>query len=258
MNKTVKTILLLGTLTAVIAIAVAIKVIWFPTIKDIWFQGRGQQLKLAPAGLVILRPTHFPHSAANTFLNANVNGKQRVAARNMTFQRLIAIAYEYNQGHISLPDGTPTNGFDILITAPGDYHQKLKDLILRKTGYTADVETQDADVLALKVVDPHPAYMTPSAPDEKDGGGGVTNGRLYLMHVKFGDIAKGLDNFMKTPVVDETGLSNNYYDFSLKWSRGMNPNNFSRDEFDKIVADWGLAFEPDTAPMEMLVVKKKY
>jgi uncharacterized protein (TIGR03435 family) len=64
---------------------------------------------------------------------------------------------------------------------------------------------------------------------------------------------------LKTPVVDKTGLTN-FYDFSLAWDaqtrRGIQNGTLSPEEGEKILAGWGLALEPDTASIEMLVVEK--
>jgi uncharacterized protein (TIGR03435 family) len=60
-------------------------------------------------------------------------------------------------------------------------------------------------------------------------------------------------------VVDKTGLTN-YYDFSLVWDaptqRLIQGGSLDNETGGKILAEWGLGLEPDTAAMEMLVVKK--
>jgi uncharacterized protein (TIGR03435 family) len=59
--------------------------------------------------------------------------------------------------------------------------------------------------------------------------------------------------------VDKTSLTN-YYDFSLAWNMQfmmkLENDSTARPAIDKILGDWGLGLETDTAPMEMLVVKK--
>jgi len=251
MNQTTKIILANIAVAGCIAIVVVAKIIWFPTVQDAWFQTNGRQLRTVPNGLVIVRPTHFPHTPTNSVGYANDNGKMRVAGRNVTFLYLMAMAYQYNPSRVSLPVGAPTNNFDFVVTGA---QEKLRTVILKKTGYSAQIQTQDTDVLALKVADPDSTALAPSGPDEKQNVN-FKQGRLYFTHMKLKGIADGLQGVLKTPVVDETGLSN-YYDFSLPWSRNMNPNNLTRDDLDKIVGAWGLQFVPDTASIEMLVVKK--
>jgi uncharacterized protein (TIGR03435 family) len=254
MNQTAKVVLLSVALLLVVAAGVAVKMIWFPTIKDIWFEN-ARQLRLAPGGLIVVRPTHFPHATTNDLICVPYQRGNKLAGRNVTFQQLISIIYQYNPGRVYLPPGAPGNNFDILVTVPlYTARERLKKMILSKTGYTASVETRDADVLALKVENPNSPNMTPSAANERQDSN-FKNGKLYLTHMKLQDITGGLENFMKTPVVDETGMSN-YYDFTLDWKPGMNPNQLSRDDFDRIIGGWGLKLEPDTSSVEMLVVRK--
>jgi len=60
------------------------------------------------------------------------------------------------------------------------------------------------------------------------------------------------------PVVDKTGLTN-FYDFSVAWDpqvrQQLHDRQTARAAVDKILNAFGLALKPDTAPLEMLVVK---
>jgi len=68
-----------------------------------------------------------------------------------------------------------------------------------------------------------------------------------------------LEGILKMPVVDKTGLTN-YYDFSLVWdsqtAQQIQNGTLDQATGQKILAEWGLGLEPDTASLEMLVVKK--
>jgi uncharacterized protein (TIGR03435 family) len=59
--------------------------------------------------------------------------------------------------------------------------------------------------------------------------------------------------------VDKTGLTN-FYDFSLIWdtktAQQIQSGTLDNETGKKILAEWGLGLEPDTASIEMLVVKK--
>lgn len=252
MSRTTKIILASVAAIVLLAAAVTVKLIWFPSVKEAWFQVMPQRLRLVPPGIVVVRETHFPKATTNSISYSN-NGKGWMVGRNVTFQMLMAMAYQYNPGRVYLPPSAPKNDFDFLVTAtpPAD---KLKAEIKKKTGYIASVETRDTDVLALKVTDPNSAGLKTSDANERQNTN-VKNGRLYFTHTKLETVTGGLEQFLKFPVVDETGLTN-YYDFSLEWKAGTNPNKFTREQFDKILAEWGLALEPDTASVEMLVVKK--
>lgn len=212
-------------------------------------------MRQAHRGLVVVRPTHFPNVPADdiVYTGAPKGGGLWVAGRNVTFQRLVSMAYNYNPGRVYIPPGAPKNNFDVLITIPKP-EDRLKKIITNQLGYTAHVETRDADVLAMKVDDPNSPGLVLSGSDEKQNAD-VKKGRMYLTHMKLQDVTSGLEYVLKTPVVDETGLSN-YYDFSLAWTPSVRTGNLTRDDIDKIIGEWGLKLESDTESMEMLVLKK--
>lgn len=75
------------------------------------------------------------------------------------------------------------------------------------------------------------------------------------------ELTGGFEQVLRTPVVDETGLSN-YYDFSLAWNTQflmrLRDESTARPAVDKLLGGWGLGLEPDTASLEELVVKKAW
>ena len=240
-----------------VAMAVVVKLVFFPSVSDKFFQTNAV-LRQAPPGLAIVRPTHFPKPPTNGITFSTVKGSQWIVGRNVTFQNLIAIAYSYNPGRISLPVGLPKNNFDFLVTVPKDPEAGLRSAIRKKLGYTAQPETRDTLVLALKVEDPNSPGLKVSLDSEKENTN-VKNGRLYFTHTQLSVVTDGLEGILKTPLVDKTGLTN-YYDFSLIWdaqtAQQIQSGTLDQATGQKILADWGLALESDTASLEMLVVKK--
>lgn len=257
-----KTIVLVSVLALALAAAVAVKMIFFPSISDKFFQTNAARLRLVPPGLVVVRPTHFADSAKrpspqNQVGSATVKGARWMVGINMTFQNLIATAYSHNPGRITLPSDPPKGNFDFLVTVPKDPQTRLQLAIRKKLGYTAQVETIDTPVLALKVEDPNSSGLKVST--AKSDNLAEKNGRLYFTHQRLTTITDGLEGILKMPVVDKTGLTN-YYDFSLIWDaqtmKQIQNGTLDQATGQKILADWGLALEPDTASIEMLVVKK--
>ena len=252
---------LVSVLVLVLA-AVAVKLIFFPSVSDKYFQISAARLRQAPQGLVIVRPTHFANSTKrsspqNQLGYASVKGAQWMVGINVTFQNLIATAYSCNAGRVALPSDAPKGNFDFLVTVPNDPQARLQSAIRRKLGYTADLETRDTPVLALKVEDPNlPGLKVSTATTENET---QKNGRLYFTHMKLNVVMDGLENILKTPAVDKTSLTN-YYDFSLIWdaqtAKQIQNGTLDNETGKKILAEWGLGLEPDTASIEMLVVKK--
>jgi uncharacterized protein (TIGR03435 family) len=261
MTKT-KTMVLGSVLVLVLmAAVVAVKMIFFPSVNDKFFQINSARLQHVPPGLAVVRPTHFPDSPKKSsppgMMQTSVKGTTWMVGRNVTFQQLIATAYSYNPGRIALPSDAPKGNFDFLVTVPKDPQARLQSAIRRKLGYAAQVETRDTDVLALKVEDPNSPGLKVSTAAQ--GNISPRNGRLYLTHMRLSNLGSLLEQILKLPVVDKTGLTN-FYDFSLIWdahtAQQIQNGTLDNETGRKILAEWGLGLEPDTASIEMLVVKK--
>jgi uncharacterized protein (TIGR03435 family) len=256
-----KAILLTSVVVLVLAAAVTVKLVFFPSVDDKYFLISPQRLAQVPSGFVIVRPTHFPSSPKKTsppgVMQTSIKGAMRMVGRNVSFQQLIATAYSYDPAHIMLPPDAPKGNFDYLVTVPKDPPTRLQSAIRRKLGYTAQVETRDTPVLALKIENPALPGLKLSTATREDVS--PKNGRLYFTHAQLSVVTDGLEGMLKTPVVDKTGLTN-FYDFSLVWDaqtqRAIQNGTMDNETGSKILAEWGLGLEPDTASMEMLVVKK--
>lgn len=255
-----KTLVTTGVAVLVLAAAaVAVKLAFFPSLDDKFFQVRyGGALQHAPPGLAVVRPTHFPKPPTNGINIVNVNGAQWMVGRNMTFQRLIAEAYSYNVGRVMLPVTAPKQNYDFLVTTADSPREHLQTAIRKKLGYTAKPETRDTPVLALKVENPNSDGLKISREGERENAD-VRNGRLYFTHMKLSILTDGLEQIVKMPVVDKTGLTG-YYNFSLVWdaktSQQIQNGTLDEETGKKILAEWGLGLEPDTASLEVLVVKR--
>jgi uncharacterized protein (TIGR03435 family) len=257
------TLFLITTLAVIGALAFGVKVLFFPTVKDTYFAtSRGGLLKV-PAGLAAVRPTHFPlHRESVTYANpekGSGDASWRMSGRNVPLQDLIATAYSETRGRVVMPDNAPTNAYDFIATTR-DPRSSLQKAIHNTLHYVGDRETNETDVLAMKIVDPSLPGMTPSAAGE-NGKTSFKKGKLTLYHMQIKELTHPFEQFLKTPIVDETGLTN-YYDATLEWNNSMgsrlqNPST-ARPIVDKLLKDWGLALEPDTSSIEVLVVKKVY
>src|SRR5581483_10316502 len=164
MNRTMKITLASVAALVLIAAVVAVKMIWFPSVNNAWFQPDRQKLRQVPAGKVIVRRTQFP-AASQSGQMALVNNK-RLVGRNVAFKNMMATAYGENPGFVWMPPDAPKYNFDYLVTANSDGQGLLREAIQKKTGYTASKEMHDADVLALKIVDPSLPGFKVSAANE--------------------------------------------------------------------------------------------
>jgi len=242
-----------------VVLATVVKLHFHPAVKDAWFQD-GNGLAQAPAGLVIVRPTHFERASGKVRHVHDGDSLARTAGRNVSFRDLLAEAYDCSPGQVVLPPGTPQNGFDFLVTRSPHPRQYLRAAIEKQFGCTAMSEIRNTDVLVLKVKNAALPGLAVSADGETDDVN-YRNGKLYFQHQPLSVLFKGLENGLKQPVMDQTGLTN-YYDFSLVWGRGvdqaMRRGTFNLAAVNTVFNGWGLELQPDTASMEMFVVKKAY
>lgn len=245
----------------VIGAVVAVKLAFFPSIKEDYFAMNQRSLRAVPFGLVVVRPTHFPKSAHKGVMwgSAPRLGKPvwRMLGRNVSLPELIGAAYGKNADRVVLPVTAPHTNYDFLVTATRNQQQQLQRAIRNKLGLDARTEMRDTAVLALKAPDPSQLHLAPSdahaAQNVK-----FDNGRLQFTHIQMGELLQGLEQVTKLPVTDKTGLTN-YYDFSIAW--GPQVETRLRNEataqavVNKIVNDLGLVMEPDEDRTEMLVVR---
>ena len=180
-----------------------------------------------------------------------------MVGRNIDFKTLIATAYSRNPARIFIPADAPKKNFDFLVTTPKEPQAQLQSAIRRKLGYTAGLETSDTDVMALKVDNSNlPGLKISTA---KRDNVEEKNGRLYFTHMKISTILDGMEQAIRMPVVDKTGLTN-FYDFSLVWNmqiaKQIQDGGMDSEMGRKILEEWGLGIHPDTASIEMLVAKK--
>jgi uncharacterized protein (TIGR03435 family) len=230
----------------------------FSRVKDSYFYPDADRLHSVPAGLVILRPTHFPHEDAKIRHYHVDDSLARTVGRNASFRNMMAEAYDCNPAEIVLPPDAPQGGFDFLVTTDKHVRDHLRTAIEKNLNYTAHEETRATDAWVLTVNDPSLPGLTLSPDGEKDDAA-LKDGRVYLTHQQSSDIAHGLAQGLNRPVLDETGLTN-YYDFSIVWNgniqRAMDKGALDLQGTRKVLATLGLAIEATNAPMDVYVVTR--
>jgi len=258
---------LAGTLVIAL-IVVAVKLMFFRSVSDNYFARDYRSFSQVSAGLVVLRPTHYPFLKHEGIFTLHLSEHEwRMMGRNVPLRDVMAAAYGGNPSRVMLPPGAPKGNFDFLITVSTNQRARLQTAIRQKLGYVAQKETRDTDVLALKVVDEHPANLTISVPGEKQNAT-FNDIKITLQHLPLLLIAEdghamrvtdGLEQFLAIPVVDKSEMTN-LYDYSMIWDmstrKQLRDPATARPAVDKIIGGWGLGLKPDTASLEMLVAKK--
>jgi len=255
--------------TVVIAlIVVAVKLMFFRSVSDNYFARDYRSFSQVPGGLVVLRPTHYPFLKHEGIFTMNLSEHEwRMMGRNVPLIDVMAAAYGGNPSRVVLPSGAPKGNFDFLITVSTNQRAHLQAAIRQKLGYVAQKETRDTDVLVLKVVDEHPPNLAVSGSEERQNAN-FNDIKITLQHLPLLLIAEdghpmrmtdGLELFLATPVVDKSEMTK-LYDYSMIWDmptrKQLRDPATARPAVDKILGGWGLGLKPDTASLEMLVVKQ--
>jgi uncharacterized protein (TIGR03435 family) len=129
----------------------------------------------------------------------------------------------------------------------------------RKLGFVGHREMRDMDVLVLKVRRPNAPGLKPPTNGNSDE---VQNGRYYCDNAPLSSdsgwypgITHFLEYYFDMPVIDQTGLTQNFH-IDLKWNelgRGdPNHNALKQALLDQL----GLELVPSNMPVEMLVVER--
>lgn len=247
--------------TLVLAAAITVKWIFFPSIKDEYFSMNQRSLHQAPSGIVVVRPTHFPKSFRKGVMSDVIQKSGRpvwqMVGRNVTFQELVASAYGRSPDRVVLPVDAPKTNFDFLVTASGDVQHRLQTAIRKKLGFIAHAEMRDQEVLAMKVQDASLPGLTLSDASAKPNVN-FDHGKLHFTHMRLQMITGGLEQVFKKPVVDRTALTN-FYDFSVvmdaQTQRQLQNETNAAVAVKKILAGWGIGLVPDSDRVEMLVVR---
>jgi uncharacterized protein (TIGR03435 family) len=254
-----KTVAVAALILVLGAIAVVVKVSFFPSIKDSYFQLDYGQFQKVPDHLLVLRPTHFhnPRDGASFIASTTTKTGQytlRMMGRHVSLEQVVAAAYQCNLSRIVPPLIKPNGVFDYLVTVPDQPQQHLQAAIKKKLGYVASWKERDTDVLLLKVQMPDPPGFQPSTAQSQDVS--FKNGRYYFTHMRPETLVGFLESGFKQPVLDRTGLTN-YYDFSVALNSRTRGKPDQAD-MEKVLNDLGLKLEPGNESMQMLVVEKSH
>lgn len=256
-NQTKMTAAVGGAILMTVAAATVAQQATSTAVNDGYFTPATDKLRQLPAGLNVVRPTHFPEAYGRIRHVYDGDSLARTVGRNVTFRELMAEAYDCTPGHVVLPAEAPAGGYDFLVTIAPHSRRFLRADIKQEMGYTASEETRNTGVLVLQVVDAGLPGLTNSPAGEDDD---ITfkDGQLHFQHQTLDVIFQGLEEGLKQPVLDETGLTNTY-DFSVVWTpeiqQSMRDGSFSLEGVNKALAGLGLALKPETTNQDMVIVK---
>jgi uncharacterized protein (TIGR03435 family) len=234
-----------------------VKQVCFTTVDDRWFVVDYQNLLRAPAGVLVVRPTHYaqsPWSGSFSASSSYQSGKYlpRLLGRNVSLDQVIAMAYQCPESRVLLLPGTPTNYFDFLVTVRRKPVERMQAAVKRKLGYTAHWQERETEVLQLKVQTPNAPGLRASSADRSNVD--LKDGRLYFTRQPMERLPELLERVLGKPVQDKTGLTG-FYDFSVAWVRGRS-HSLDETALKNSLRELGLTCESESDSLRMMVVER--
>ena len=203
-------------LIAIVLAGIAVKILFFPSVKDAYFALNFRGLQQVPGGLVVLRPTHYPFLRyADPLYAASPHSHTNfwIVGRNAPLNDVIAVAYDWDPSRVVLPSDARKSNFDFLVTRDDRPREQLQAAIRRKLGYQVHAELREVAVLALKVVNPDLPGLKVSDPDSPHGARN-DNVKINFTNLPVSIVCQVLKQFYGISAVDKTGLTN-FYNYSL-------------------------------------------
>jgi uncharacterized protein (TIGR03435 family) len=254
-----------GVLLATGTATVTFKQIAFRRSDEAWrVENVSSDMVSRAAPQVRIMPTKFPGSP-NTRLAGAGPGSDKCVGINVSAADIVQMAYNWSPARMTFAVPLPSESYDFIQTLPQGSADALQAELSKKLGLTGRTESRSTDVLLLKVRRPNAPGLRPP----------VHGGAFFMAHEGDGDRIRiddeplavensphdgaGLANFLerlfKTPVIDQTGLTQ-HFSIDLRW---QNPGGRNSDQTalkQALLDQLGLELVPARAPVEMLVVER--
>lgn len=201
---------------------------------------------------VRILPTRFSFPRNNLATNAD---RSKWGGIGVRLAEIVWAAYDWRPGRIVFDTPQPAARYDFISTLDESSGEALQQELKKELGFVAQKEMREMDVLVLKVRRANAPGLKPAISGGNDW---MSAGRYYCDNRPIssaGNAAQGLTKFLEayfgTPVVDETGLTQNF-NIDLRWdAEGPRPETLKKAILDQL----GLELASDRRSIEVLVVK---
>jgi uncharacterized protein (TIGR03435 family) len=211
-------------------------------------------LEKAPPMLKIV-PTKFPNSGVWVSI-----GDGRILGIGQDAEDLIEAATEMRSTRTVFLTKLPNDKYDFIASLPSGSEQALQNELKKKFHVAGKLETLETNVLILTIKNPTAERLEKSASSTSYSGDNP--GHLSFTNQPISKLAEMLENRFRIPVIDQTGLANNY-DFDVTWDEYGRKVGYSFPDYPNLnglkralLDQLGLELMPTNMPIEMLVVEK--
>ena len=220
--------------------------------------------------VLILRSTHFGlgrqqaggRAGGQYGIGMIVRGG-KMLGRDVSFETLMAAAYDTPLLRVVPPSDEPAGDFDILMSGSQASKERVQDEIKAQLHYTAHTELRPTDVLVLTLKINGAPGLKPSQPQQGTSRGisgsssSTPTGSRKIMNFPnqaFTNIVKNLQLSFDKPILDRTGLTGSFdASLDISYPRGTSAG----DAIMQALPDQlGLELTPRQEPMDVLVIEK--
>jgi len=210
-----------------------------------------------PLFQVLLRPSSVEDEGSSSSSGPSGTGPAgkmyRAETKGVSLLSLAYWAYQTTESRLVTNSALPEGKFDVLINVPYAASERipelLSDTLTTTFGLRGRKETRDVDVYELT------AKESKLEPTVSTGGSSASSGpgRMSAVNTPIRSLARSLENQLKKPVLDKTGLTNRY-DLQLKWKqegREVAPEVL----IEAVRNQLGLELTPAKRPVELVVLE---
>jgi uncharacterized protein (TIGR03435 family) len=205
---------------------------------------------------VRILPSKFKNSGWCS--STDKDGHQKLMGFGVGVKDVVEAAYQFQhpvrmKGIGQLPPGK----FDYISCLRFGNEAALQAAAKKKFGVTARLETNETEVLVLKVRHSEADGLKPSRVQSPGGGSSYAGGSDYWrgQNMPIAAVAEFLEGALQTPVIDATGLSGQF-DVALHKGDADAGGDDGERLKQAVLDQLGLELEPATEPIQMLVVER--
>jgi uncharacterized protein (TIGR03435 family) len=177
--------------------------------------------------------------------------------------------HDWTHGQTIVSTNIPSGRYDFIATLTNGNAEALQEEVKRQFGVVGKIETQETDVLVLKLSNPDAqGFQPPNSTRSRMNVGldvheinVVTNkGSFFAFFDQTFDqsrLKEGLERQFGLPIIDETGLTDRYdFSYTLPFRRTPGEKAFNQATKKNLFDDLGLELVPNKKTVEMLIVEK--
>lgn len=171
---------------------------------------------------------------------------------SVTMMQMLGSAYQRSQGRILATTTLPRNTYDFIANLTNSSTHALQEEIKKKFGLVGKDELIETNVYLLVLRNPNAPELKRATPDE-DGKCRSSANSFWGVNQPISALVAFLEDRLKTPIVDQTGLTDRY---DIEFIAGYDPETLEQNLRHTVLNEVGLELVPARQPVEFLVVDK--